>query len=53
MLPSSELAAGLAPTVHAYAESNYVSGELLVYLEIESDFTRPHFKDLNSWRINA
>ena len=36
-----------------FAESNYVSGELLVYLEIESDFTRPHFKDLNSWRSNA
>ena len=39
-------------TVHAYAESNYVSSELLL-LEIESDFTRTHFKDLTSWRLNA
>ena len=35
-----------------FAESNYVSSELLL-LEIESDFTRTHFKDLTSWRLNA
>ena len=35
-----------------FAESNYVYSELLL-LEIESDFTRTHFKDLTSWRLNA